>query len=132
MPPHPAGSTTQGLRNSPDSRSYACALDVASASGYSAALEGAQILLGVEQRSEAIWRDTLSAAAEMGGTVPGCAREDLLQEVTHLVESPRVLRGQFSADFLRLPRWGSPALPCSHGTVPSILYDTLGIRAVQA
>ena len=120
MPSHPAGCTTQGLRNSPDSRSYTCALDVASASGYSAALEGAQILLGVEQRSETIWEDTLSAAAEVGGTVPSSAREDLLQEVTHLVESPRVLQGQFSADFLRLPRYGSAALSCFPGTVPSM------------
>ena len=109
-PPLPAGSTTQGLRNSPDSRLYTCPLDVASASGYSAALERAQILLGVKQRSEAIWRETLSAAAEVGGTVPESAREDLLQEVTHLVESPRVLRGQFSPGFLRLPRCGSTAL----------------------
>lgn len=60
--------------------------------------------MGVQQRSEAIWRDTLAAAAEAGGTVPDSAREDLLHEVTHLVESPRVLRGGFSAEFLRLPR----------------------------
>ncbi len=60
--------------------------------------------MGVQQRAEAIWRDTQSAASEVGGTVPESARGDLLHEVTHLVESPTVLRGTFNADFLRLPR----------------------------
>lgn len=98
------GRSTQGLRNSPKSHDFTSAVEVASAADYSAALKGAQILIGVQQRSEVIWRDTLSAAAEVGGTVPESARGDLLHEVTHLVESPRVLRGSFDADFLRLPR----------------------------
>ena len=124
-PPHPAGSTTQGLRNSPDSRSYTCALDVASASAYSAALEQAQILLGVEQRAEAIWRDTLAAAAEVGGTVPGSARDDLLQEVTHLVG---VAQGAARPVQRRLPQtaqvWQHCSC-CSTDSVPSKKTETL-------
>ena len=99
-----AGATTQGLRNSQSSHKFSSPVEVASASEYAAALEGAQISLGVQQRAEAIWRDTLAAASEVGGTVPDSARGDLLHEVTHLVESPTVLRGEFSPDFLRLPR----------------------------
>ena len=99
-----AGRSTQGLRNSPNSHDFSSTVKIASASDYFAALEAAQILMGVQQRSEVIWRDTLSAAAEVGGTVPESARGDLLHEVTHLVESPRVLRGSFNADFLKLPR----------------------------
>ncbi len=99
-----AGATTQGLRNSKSSHDFSSPVEIASASDYAAALEGAEISLGVQQRAEAIWRDTLSAASVVGGTVPDTARGDLLHEVTHLVESPTVLRGGFSPDFLRLPR----------------------------
>ena len=38
-----------------------------------------------------------------GGTVPESAREDLLEEVLHLVESPTVVAGTFSETFLDLP-----------------------------
>lgn len=99
-----AGPTTQGLRNGRSSHGFTSPIEITSASEYAAALEGAQITLGVQQRAEAIWRDTLSVASEVGGTVPVSARCDLLQEVTHLVESPMVLRGTFSPDFLQLPR----------------------------
>ncbi len=110
----PAGRSTQGLRNSPSSRGLGSTVEVASASDYSAALEGAQILMATQQRSELIWRDTLSAAAEVRGTVPESARADLLQEVTHLVESPRVLRGSFNAGFLKLPRSAPASSHCSN------------------
>ena len=99
-----AGATTQGLRNSGSGQSFTSPLKVAAASEYAAALEGAQVSLGVQPRAEAIWRDTVAVASEVGGTVPDSARADLLHEVTHLVESPTVLRGGFSTDFLRLPR----------------------------
>ena len=99
-----AGATTQGLRNSQGSHEFSNPVEIASASDYAAALEGAEISLGVQQRAEAIWRDTLSAASEVCGTVPDSARGDLLHEVIHLVESPTVLRGGFTSDFLKLPR----------------------------
>ena len=100
-----AGATTQGLRNSRSSPEFSSPVEVGSASDYAAALKGSQVSLGVQQRAETIWRDTLSAAAGVGGTVPESARGDLLHEVTHLVESPTVLQGGFSPDFLRLPRF---------------------------
>lgn len=79
-------------------------MEVATASDYAAALEAAGIELGVSQRSSLIWRDATAAAAEAGGIIPEAAREALLQEVTHLVEAPTIVRGDFSSDFLQLPR----------------------------
>ena len=96
------GRTTCGLRNGSQPQ-----VDIASASEYSSALSAAQILLGVSQRSEQIWRGATAAAAEVGGVVPESAREALLHEVTHLVESPTVIRGNFDAKFLSLPRCGT-------------------------
>ncbi|EIE22621.1 hypothetical protein COCSUDRAFT_53607 [Coccomyxa subellipsoidea C-169] len=94
-----AGRTTRGLRNGAQPE-----MEVASASEYAAALEAAGIQLAVSQRSDLIWRDATAAAAEAGGIIPESAREALLQEVTHLVEAPTVVRGDFSPDFLQLPR----------------------------
>ncbi len=94
-----AGRTTRGLRNGAQPE-----MEVASASDYAAALEAAGIQLAVSQRSDLIWRNATAAAAEAGGIIPESAREALLQEVTHLVEAPTVVRGDFSPDFLQLPR----------------------------
>lgn len=93
------GRTTRGLRNGVQSE-----VEVASASDYENALQSAGITLGVSERSSQIWRDATAAAAEVGGAIPEAAREALLQEVTHLVEAPTVVRGDFSREFLQLPR----------------------------
>lgn len=93
------GRTTRGLRSGAQPE-----VDVASASGYTSALESAGIMLGVSQRSSQIWRDACAAAAAVGGVIPEAAREALLHEVTQLVEAPTVVRGDFSPDFLQLPR----------------------------
>lgn len=94
-----AGRTTQGLRNG-----EAPELQVASASDYAAALEAAGITLRVGERERRIWSGACEAAAGVGGTVPESARGSLLEEVTHLVEAPTVLRGDFDPKFLQLPR----------------------------
>ncbi|KXZ51509.1 hypothetical protein GPECTOR_12g472 [Gonium pectorale] len=93
-----AGSTTRVLRNAPEPE-----LPVPSAEAYLPALAGARITLGGAQRAEAIWRDVAAMAAKVGGTVPESTRGDLLAEVTNLVESPTVVMGSFSTDFLQLP-----------------------------
>ncbi|CAL8470617.1 g10159 [Coccomyxa elongata] len=94
-----AGRTTRGLRNG-----VQLEVEIASASDYENALQNAGITLGVSQRSSQIWRDATAAAADVGGIVPEAAREALLHEVTHLVEAPTVVWGDFSRDFLQLPR----------------------------
>ena len=78
-------------------------IEVAAASAYAAALEEAGITLPVGERESLIWRGACDAAAEVGGTVPESSRGGLLQEVTHLVEAPTVLRGGFDPKFLQLP-----------------------------
>jgi glycyl-tRNA synthetase len=92
---------TRGLRNSGRQDAQ---LEVPTASEYTGLLEGARIALGVASRRDLIWRGAAAAAAEVGGTVPESARGDLLQEVTHLVEAPTVIRGEFNPKFLSLPR----------------------------
>ncbi len=79
-------------------------MEITSASDYGNALQNAGITLGVSQRLGQIWRDATAAAADVGGIIPEAAREALLHEVTHLVEAPTVVRGDFSRDFLQLPR----------------------------
>jgi glycyl-tRNA synthetase len=90
---------THGLRNG-----EAPELEVASASDYAAALEAAGITLAAGERESLIWRGACEAAAAVGGAVPESARGALLEEVTHLVEAPTVLRGDFDPQFLQLPR----------------------------
>ena len=75
---------------------------VGSADAYLSAVEAAGILLDRSARSQAIEKMVNEAAAKLGGQAyidPG-----LLQEVTNLVEKPTVIVGNFSADFLGLPR----------------------------
>ncbi|GLC37301.1 hypothetical protein PLESTB_001138600 [Pleodorina starrii] len=93
-----AGSSTRVLRNAPSPE-----LPVSSAEAYLPTLEAAGISLSGTNRAEAIWRDVLEAAAEVGGLVPESSRGDLLEEVTNLVESPTVVRGAFAQEFLALP-----------------------------
>ncbi|GIL46417.1 hypothetical protein Vafri_3416 [Volvox africanus] len=93
-----AANVTRVLRNA-----AAPEVAVASAEGYLPALASAGISPSGTGRAEAIWRDVAAAAAKVGGTVPESTRGDLLEEVTNLVESPTVVMGSFSSDFLALP-----------------------------
>ncbi|MEA2008152.1 MAG: glycine--tRNA ligase subunit beta, partial [Chloroflexota bacterium] len=69
---------------------------------YFAALAEQGIILDQAERKEEIQRQINALAAEVGGEIspdPG-----LLTEVTHLVEAPTALRGEFAAAHLELPR----------------------------
>ncbi len=59
------------------------------------------ILLDVEERRAAIERQVKALAAEVGGEIKPDAA--LLAEVTHLVEAPTALRGEFDKEYLSLP-----------------------------
>ena len=76
------------------------AVTITSPDSYEAALEAADVIASVEKRRERVLAGAREAAA------PDKLVEDgaLLDEVTQLVELPQCAAGQFSADFLRLPR----------------------------
>jgi len=60
------------------------------------------ILVDQHKRREEIQRQITHLAEEVGGEIP--ADPELLLEVTHLVEAPTALRGEFDDSYLDLPR----------------------------
>ncbi len=60
------------------------------------------VLVDVLERKHEIWRQVRELAATVGGTVE--ENEDLLNEVNNLVEYPTALMGEFSSDYLKLPK----------------------------
>ena len=71
-------------------------------SEYVSGLEKRFVILDQEKRMEIIKRDIGQIAKEISG-VP-LQDEELLETVTHLVEYPLVLKGNFDREFLRLPK----------------------------
>ncbi len=66
-------------------------------------IEGAVIASFAERRAEIV-RQLTAAAASAGDNLTPIADEDLLDEVTGLVERPNVLIGQFEEAFLEVPQ----------------------------
>lgn len=92
-----AANLTRGLRfHQPQEKA------IGSPQEYFDFLAGQGILLDPEQRRRTIWEQMRALAAEVGGTV--APDDDLLDEVTNLVEAPTVLRGAFDPQHLQLPR----------------------------
>jgi glycyl-tRNA synthetase beta chain len=60
------------------------------------------VILDQEKRRRIIKRDAEQIAKELGGTP--LEDEELLETVTHLVEYPVVLKGDFDKEFLELPK----------------------------
>lgn len=60
------------------------------------------VLVDVTERKNEIWRQVRELAATAGGFVE--ENEDLLNEVNNLVEYPTALMGEFSPDYLKLPK----------------------------
>ena len=88
---------TKGLRFLTDED-----LEVESPAAYFQTLEKGGILLDQDQRQERIQKDLNNLAKKVKGEVaPDPA---LLSEVTHLVEAPTTLLGEFDPDYLNLPR----------------------------
>ena len=67
------------------------------------ALVESGITLSSKDRADMIWRAAEEAASQAGGKLSLLARQELLPEVTHLVEAPHVLLGTFDRSFLSLP-----------------------------
>ena len=60
------------------------------------------VMVDLKERKAAIWSQVQEMAASVGGTVE--ENEDLLNEVNNLVEYPTALVGEFSRDYLGLPK----------------------------
>jgi glycyl-tRNA synthetase len=77
-------------------------IEVSSPKAYFQVLDKQGIILDHDKRKERILKDIQFLAAKVGGEVP----EDpaLMEEVTHLVETPTALLGKFDPAFLDLPR----------------------------
>ncbi len=91
-----AGRITRGLRfHDPEF------ISVTKPEDYFKALERQAIQLDPQQRRQTIAAQVKALAAEVGGEP--CLDENLLLEVTHLVEAPTALRGGFAEEHLRLP-----------------------------
>ena len=77
------------------------AITLATPNDYAAKLQGAQVWADVASRRAEIRRQIEAEAARLGGTPK--ISEDLLDEVTALVEWPVVISGRIEARFLELP-----------------------------
>jgi len=77
-------------------------LTLAEPRDYFARMRDGWVMLDPVGRRAETWRQVQSLAASAGGFVE--ENEDLLNEVTNLVEYPTALMGGFSPDYLRLPK----------------------------
>ena len=78
-------------------------LEIADAADYERVLAGSHVIADHGERREAIARELAAVAkSECGGR--HVADDELLDEVTHLVEYPTVFAGRFDESFLGLPR----------------------------
>ena len=91
-----AGNITHGLRFS-----EADLITIKNPSDYFAKIAAQGILLDPEDRKASIEKQILALAAKVNGEIP--ADPNLLLEVTHLVEAPTALLGEFNPRHLELP-----------------------------
>ncbi len=76
--------------------------EVTSLEDYFAKLEENYVILDQEKRKELIKKQCIEVANSLGGEIE--FDEDLLEEVTHLVEYPTAFYGEFDADYAKLPK----------------------------
>lgn len=95
-----ATATTWGHRL--HHRNHPEPVKVPSPEAYEAALEAAGVVVSVAARRERIAAQLDQLAAEVGGRV--VADPELLDTLAEIVEFPKVVRGDFPADFLELPK----------------------------
>ncbi|MCY9423688.1 glycine--tRNA ligase subunit beta, partial [Bacillus paralicheniformis] len=89
------GRTTQGHRF------LGKAASLSAPSEYEAALESQFVIADPDKRKQLIVKQLDELAAEKSWDIP--RDEDLLDEVTHLVEYPTVLSGSYEEEFLAIP-----------------------------
>ncbi len=92
-----SSNVTRGLRpyDSPE-------IKIPSAEKYFDVIREAGIVLDREERKASIVKQVNQAAALVGGEA--IIEDDLLNEVTNLVEMPTAVMGEFNSEFLQLPR----------------------------
>jgi glycyl-tRNA synthetase len=92
-----SGRVTRGLRplGSPS-------IEIALAGDYLATMADHHVTVDARERRAQISAQVEALAASAGGRIPD--DPDLLDEVTHLVERPTALLGQFEAEYLALPQ----------------------------
>ncbi len=91
-----AGNITHGLRFSENE-----IIEVKDPADYFAKIKAQGILLDPDERKIEIKKQIHALAAKVGGEIPD--DPDLLLEVTHLVEAPTALLGEFNPRHLELP-----------------------------
>jgi glycyl-tRNA synthetase beta chain len=77
-------------------------VELAAPSQYLETMRNNHVMVDVQERKDEIWRQVCELAASVGGFVE--EDEDLLNEVNNLVEYPTALMGEFSPDYLKLPK----------------------------
>lgn len=92
-----SGGETRGLR----ALGATPAIAVGMAGEYHAVCATGGIMVDPAERRAAIWRQAQDVAESLGGRVDN--RDDLLEELTWLVEEPRAFAGHFDPAFLALP-----------------------------
>ncbi len=92
-----SGNVTRGLRPYGSKETQIKDLDA-----YKRLCDADGIKLSFDRRRDSIQEQVDMLASEVGGIVP--SDQDLLDEVTNLVEAPRAFRGEFDRTYLELPR----------------------------
>jgi glycyl-tRNA synthetase beta chain len=83
-------------------REHPAPLTVATPETYESVLEAAGVVVSVEARRTRIAQQLETLAAEVKGRV--VADAELLDTLAEIVEFPKIVRGDFPADFLELPK----------------------------
>jgi glycyl-tRNA synthetase beta chain len=83
-------------------REHPAPVSIATPEVYETALEAAGVVVSVEVRRTRIAEQLNALAAEAGGRV--VADAELLDTLAEIVEFPKIVRGDFPADFLELPK----------------------------
>nr|WP_275976365.1 glycine--tRNA ligase subunit beta [Geothrix alkalitolerans] len=83
-------------------REYPAPVVIVTPEAYESALETAGVVVSLEARRARIAQQLEALAAEVGGRV--VADAELLDTLAEIVEFPKIVRGEFPADFLELPK----------------------------
>ena len=119
-----SGNVSRGLRpyGSPE-------IKIASADKYFDTICLAGILLDKEERKASIVEQVNQAAALVGGEA--IIEEDLLNEVTNLIEMPTAVMGGFNEEFLSLPRDVLISVMKKHQRYFPVVGATLAVALVD-
>jgi glycyl-tRNA synthetase beta chain len=83
-------------------REHPAPVTIATPDAYESALEAAGVVVSVDVRRARIAQQLEALAAEVGGRM--VADAELLDTLAEIVEFPKIVRGEFPANFLELPK----------------------------